>query len=634
MTQSSCDELRCARDMAYIAAGVEIRRQLPAATYTGVLGVECPYARRHFEAAFRRRPWWRMVDAANAPPADAGLLIGEYEMVDWDKVMGPPHLTTNNFCVRKGLSRKANFGNIMSRHAARFPACALASALPATAVIDTMPVFHSRPHWMDLASALSEALLDADEAMTAAAEAAAATTPAGSAPPPLWILKPSLGNKGAEVCLVETVEQVTAFLKAWRDVGQWVLQRYVERPLLLRSRKFHVRLYVLVNAAMEVHVFRESLLLFAVNKYNRADPADTHAHITNTCVNAEHADFAEDEYVRRLSDLPHMLCARAAEAEEAVAAGGLDGKAVSGAGPVVGKRGAGAVLGAASSGADAAALAMAVRRTAGVYARMCEVVAECFLALERETSVYMPLESSFELYGADFLLEEEEEAMPLCACGADGACCGITDGAAASGRSGAAACCVASRSPGEGKRFDSAVCCCGAAAGCAEPARSCGASSGCGGAGICRCSIGIPRVRVLEFNPTPDIKQSGSRLDFMIGALIEGTVKACVDTRFPPPARVECAPAAAAQADATAALSTAPLSEAKPRAVMRQAPLQQLYRDYIASWDAAAASVSKSSSTAAAEEFSQREALLKWDKVLSLPPPAAAVGGGMGMRCF
>jgi hypothetical protein len=593
-----------------------------------------------------------MVDAANAPPADAELVIVEYEMVDWDKVMGPLHLTTNNFCVRKGLSRKANFGNIMSRHAARFPTCALAGALPSTAVIDTMPVFHSRPHWMDLASALSEALLDADEAMTAALEAAAArTTLAGPLPPPLWILKPSLGNKGAEVCLVESIEQVTAFLKAWRDVGQWVLQRYVERPLLLRSRKFHVRLYVLVNAAMEVHVFRESLLLFAVNRYNRADPADTHAHITNTCVNAEHADFAEDEYVRRLSDLPHMLCARAAE--EASPAGGLNNKAGVGAGSAADKRGAGAVLGAVSSGADAAALAMAVRRTAGVYARMCEVVAECFLALERETSVYMPLESSFELYGADFLLEEEEEAVQLCACGSDGVCgsdgtcCGISGGAAALHQPGAAACCVAARRPGEGTRSDSANSCCGAVSGCAEPARCCGASSGCGGAGSRRCSISIPRVRVLEFNPTPDIKQSGSRLDFMIGALIEGTVKACVDTRFPPPAAVKSHAAAsvqsATQSAASAASSTATLPETKPRVVMRKAPLQQLFRDYIASWDAAAAAASHptagashgaASATVAAEEFTQREALLQWDKVLSLPPPAAAVGGGMGMRCF
>jgi hypothetical protein len=470
-------------------------------------------------------------------------------------------------------------------------------------------------------------------------------------------LKPSLGNKGAEVCLVESIEQVTAFLKAWRDVGQWVLQRYVERPLLLRSRKFHVRLYVLVNAAMEVHVFRESLLLFAVNKYNRADPADTHAHITNTCVNAEHADFAEDEYVRRLSDLPHMLCARAAEeltaeVEEATEAGGPDGKAGADASSATGERGAGAVLGAASSGADAAALALAVRRTAGVYARMCEVVAECFLALERETSVYMPLESSFELYGADFLLEEEEEAVQVCACGADGCwaggacgtsggCCGITGGAAAPDKAGAAACCAAARHSGEGTSSNPSGSCCGAAAGCSEPARSCGDSSGCGGAGSCRCSIGIPRVRVLEFNPTPDIKQSGSRLDFMIGALIEGAVKACVDTRFPQPAQTESQPAAAELSAACAAPSTRTLPESKPRAVMRQAPLQQLYRDYIASWDEAAASRPRSvtthgaaSATAAAVECSRREALLQWDKVLSLPPPAAAVGGGMGMRCF
>jgi len=54
------------------------------------------------------------------------------------------------------------------------------------------------------------------------------------------------------------------------DVGQWVVQRYVERPLLLQGgRKFHVRAYVLCVGALEVHLFREALILVAPTRFRK-----------------------------------------------------------------------------------------------------------------------------------------------------------------------------------------------------------------------------------------------------------------------------------------------------------------------------------------------------------------------------
>ena len=64
-------------------------------------------------------------------------------------------------------------------------------------------------------SALVSCLADAEDAFAA------------GGPGALFILKPSLANKGAEVTVVATFEDVLTTVKAWPDVREWVLQAYV-----------------------------------------------------------------------------------------------------------------------------------------------------------------------------------------------------------------------------------------------------------------------------------------------------------------------------------------------------------------------------------------------------------------------
>jgi tubulin---tyrosine ligase len=125
-------------------------------------------------------------------------------------------------------------------------------------------------------------------------------------------------NKGAEILLFDTKLQLENFFKSRvieqnrRDNGkdanddqididvddlridlrEWVIQRYIHRPLALscyNSRKFHLRVYIVAVGNLSVYVYEDILALFSMKPYTNVpfidhNKIDMNEHITNTCV--------------------------------------------------------------------------------------------------------------------------------------------------------------------------------------------------------------------------------------------------------------------------------------------------------------------------------------------------------------
>lgn len=75
------------------------------------------------------------------------------------------------------------------------------------------------------------------------------------------------------------------------QVREWVLQRYLERPLLVNGYKFHLRVYILCVGALKVYCFDQILMLLAAHPYDAEDLSDVHKHLTNTARSAEDINF-------------------------------------------------------------------------------------------------------------------------------------------------------------------------------------------------------------------------------------------------------------------------------------------------------------------------------------------------------
>lgn len=149
-----------------------------------------------------------------------------------------------------------------------------------------------------------------------------------------------------------------------------VLQRYIDTPLLLGKRKFHIRAYALAVSALRVYLCRDCLALCSGTRYRHEETTDLKAHITNTSFQTStDPRFCEQDCVLRWSenDIAPILvrdgtCAGIDEARNAICT-------------VVDKMGA--------------------------------ITGELFLAYKSEFGVFAPIEGCFEHYGIDFLVDDE-----------------------------------------------------------------------------------------------------------------------------------------------------------------------------------------------------------------------------------
>ena len=339
-----------------------------------IIDLDCEYTRQAVLGCFRRdkdRRWRTLVKPTTGDSTikkgshdydddlddevGACLYWGEYERVDWEAV-GMGRIAANCYCIRKGLIRKAQLALAVHKWRSKRPDSLLAKRVPETHVFELYDIEYF------------------DEVLIADVPELREMSP-GEA----WILKPNITNQALGVRVFDdlgTLRQILSSEEAW-NLREWVVQRYVDRPLLVGGRKFHVRTYVLaVGAApMRVLVYDQMLALFAADAYPAAgeggrprDISNLDAHLTNTCritrqkLGGGMTPEEEATHVRLLDEISGEL-------------GGPAG----------------------------------LRR---VKDEIGALVAECLDAVSSDLS-FMPMANCFELFGFDFLVDRDGGAWLL-----------------------------------------------------------------------------------------------------------------------------------------------------------------------------------------------------------------------------
>lgn len=230
--------------------------------------VDSEYTSEIVHNTVNRRSHCTVVDSVDAK---CTYQIAEFESIEWSPVL-EGKCSASSYLVRKGLSRKAQLAVQLKKYMVKHPSSILHRAVPVTFVIETWDAFEEMKFNFGhgaVANFSSGTTMQAPlrQRLEWCLEDTRETLQKDQYSNWTWILKSSVTNKGGNIALVHNWEEVLDVLEEAVTEREWVLQRYIDRPLTVTGHKFHLRVYVLCVGALRVYVFGRILMLLAAHKY-------------------------------------------------------------------------------------------------------------------------------------------------------------------------------------------------------------------------------------------------------------------------------------------------------------------------------------------------------------------------------
>ena len=116
----------------------------------------------------------------------------------------------------------------------------------------------------------------------------------------VWIVKPGASNRGRGIEVFDSVPAVEKHLAAQEYGSQWIVQKYIEKPILVHGRKFDIRQFALVDPEGAVYVYRDSYVRTCSAAYDVNNLDDKAIHLTNDAVQKVLDSYGEHEDANKL----------------------------------------------------------------------------------------------------------------------------------------------------------------------------------------------------------------------------------------------------------------------------------------------------------------------------------------------
>jgi len=114
----------------------------------------------------------------------------------------------------------------------------------------------------------------------------------------LWIVKPSAKSRGRGIMTFRDIDKLLEYIgvgESGQSTAMWVVQKYMENPLIIAKRKFDIRQWVLVTDwnPLTIYFYNECYARFSASEYSDDDKdlENVHVHLVNNSVGKDCEDF-------------------------------------------------------------------------------------------------------------------------------------------------------------------------------------------------------------------------------------------------------------------------------------------------------------------------------------------------------
>ena len=106
----------------------------------------------------------------------------------------------------------------------------------------------------------------------------------------IWIIKAGRKSRGRDIALFNDLNK----LKELTSISNhWVVQKYIENPLVIYHRKFDIRQWVLISNSdpLIIWIYKKSYLRFSLENYNDDNINNPYIHLTNNSISKKSKKF-------------------------------------------------------------------------------------------------------------------------------------------------------------------------------------------------------------------------------------------------------------------------------------------------------------------------------------------------------
>ena len=109
-----------------------------------------------------------------------------------------------------------------------------------------------------------------------------------------WILKPENENRGRGIEIATGYREIVAKLYTKTRGENYIVQKYIERPLLYRGRKFDLRVLAVIDNEKNLWFYKPCYLRTSSAVYT-LDNQSKFVHLTNNCFQMHSEHYEEHE---------------------------------------------------------------------------------------------------------------------------------------------------------------------------------------------------------------------------------------------------------------------------------------------------------------------------------------------------